>query len=208
MGYIVKGHSIFRSSWKTITLFLILIIISYVFIDRPLTYYFQTAAPWLRSVSRFASIITVPTIHAIGWPIAFFIVRFLFKNRAWGRKLLFIAVTVNFAWLVSFLLKIAFGRYRPEMLFTEGLYGFSFFSTHELQHSFPSGHGVNIGALVGSFACLYPRAFLPLLTGGLLLAFSRVILLQHYLSDILFGLLVGMLCAQWVYTKITGRIGF
>jgi hypothetical protein len=53
--------------------------------------------------------------------------------------------------------------------------------------------------LCGALACLYPRLTLPFVLLGLTLAFTRVILSQHFLSDIVAGFVIGILIAQWIY---------
>jgi membrane-associated phospholipid phosphatase len=58
--------------------------------------------------------------------------------------------------------------------------------------SFPSGHAVHIGALAGPLLRAAPSKARPFLGAGLAgLAATRVLLLAHYGSDVLAGLLLG-----------------
>jgi undecaprenyl-diphosphatase len=58
--------------------------------------------------------------------------------------------------------------------------------------SFPSGHALHLGALAGPLARLTPKRIRPLLLVGLLgLASTRILLLAHYASDVVAGLVLG-----------------
>lgn len=82
------------------------------------------------------------------------------------------------------ILKQLFGRYRPKMLFSEGLYGFAPFSGNT---SFPSGHTQVIFASMAALWFLFPRwRLIWALTAGLA-GFSRVAVTAHYLSDVVMG---------------------
>ena len=83
---------------------------------------------------------------------------------------------------IVFCLKSLFGRYRPEKLFEEGLYGFAPFSGNT---SFPSGHTQTIVAVMSALWFIYPRYRVLWAGSALLIALSRVIVTKHYLSDVL-----------------------
>ena len=59
--------------------------------------------------------------------------------------------------------------------------------------SFPSGHAVHVGALAPAVARLVPAEVRPLVwPAALALAGTRLLLLAHYLSDVLAGLALGV----------------
>jgi membrane-associated phospholipid phosphatase len=65
--------------------------------------------------------------------------------------------------------------------------------------SFPSGHAVHVGALAHAVAPLVPRKVRPLLWPiAAALSGTRVILLAHYLSDVLAGLAFGIAIDKFV----------
>jgi membrane-associated phospholipid phosphatase len=103
---------------------------------------------------------------------------------------------------IAGILKFLLGRARPDLLFSQHLYGFSFFASSTLFKSFPSIHSSTIGVVCGAFACFYPRWSVPLLLLCLILAFSRVALSQHFVSDVIAGVTMGVLISQWVYKKM------
>jgi membrane-associated phospholipid phosphatase len=60
--------------------------------------------------------------------------------------------------------------------------------------SFPSGHALHLGAIAGSIADLCPSRFRPLIWPSITtLAATRILLLAHYLSDVVAGLALGVL---------------
>ena len=133
------------------------------------------------------------------WPILFFLFRFIYKKEILGNRCLLILISIPTANLFTEILKKLLGRVRPELLFSHDQYGFTFISHSNLFSSFPSGHACTIGAICGAFACFYPRLWLPLLLLALVLSFSRVILSAHYCSDVIAGVLIGILTAQQIY---------
>lgn len=120
------------------------------------------------------------------------------------RGVLFCCVTVAAAMVIGDLLKWFFGRYRPEMLFKQGLYGFTFFADKYTQHSFPSGHTLRIFSAATALSLLWPRARAPLLALAGLVGLSRIMVTKHYPSDVLAGAFVGLFCALWAWRIMQG----
>lgn len=62
-------------------------------------------------------------------------------------------------------------------------------------YSFPSGHTTASFAFVGvALMKCTPAVFFPILTLAALIAFSRIYLRVHYLTDVLCGILLGLIC--------------
>ena len=70
--------------------------------------------------------------------------------------------------------------------------------------SFPSGHTVRVFASAYVFSSLWPRFKAPLYLIACLVGFSRIYLGQHYPSDVLGGILVGLLVGFLVIRHETG----
>jgi len=81
-------------------------------------------------------------------------------------------------------LKVLLGRARPQLWFSEHAYGFYGLHFSSNYWSFPSGHTTTITACAIGTALLFPRYALPLCVLAFMVVISRVVLLQHYLSDV------------------------
>jgi len=62
-------------------------------------------------------------------------------------------------------------------------------------HSFPSSHASFAFMLATVAAAYYPRARWPAYAGAVIIAFGRVMLDAHFLSDVMVGALIGYLAA-------------
>tara|TARA_Y100000766_G_scaffold131576_1_gene113146 strand:- start:326 stop:919 length:594 start_codon:yes stop_codon:yes gene_type:complete len=106
---------------------------------------------------------------------------------------------VTSAWLLSgvihHIIKVALGRYRPRYLFSENWYGINPLNFNIAHNSFPSGHTQTIFAITIGLTLLYPRLGIFLVPLAVLVGISRVVLIAHYPSDVLFGAYLGMATA-------------
>jgi membrane-associated phospholipid phosphatase len=136
--------------------------------------------------------------------IAGLLVWIIFKkiDRISARTGLFVFSSVALSGILVDIFKWIFGRYRPVMLFNEDQYGFTFFKYTFEYVSFPSGHSATAFALGTAFALLMPKGkwFFMLLAAGV--AFSRVAINKHYLSDIIIGSLFGFLTAVYLFRGV------
>jgi len=124
-------------------------------------------------------------------------------NRELSKKGLFLFTTVAVSGLTANLFKVIFSRARPKLLLKEDIYGFGFFEglfEHAWQ-SFPSGHSTTALSAALSLSLLMPR-FRPLfIVAGIVIASSRVVLCQHYLSDIVAGSALGVVTVVLLYPR-------
>lgn len=70
--------------------------------------------------------------------------------------------------------------------------------------SFPSSHAANAAAIAWIFSRRWRKLAPIFWAAALLVAWSRVYLNRHYLSDVLAGLAIGMVCA-WLAPRIGRR---
>lgn len=188
----------FLAPWPLAIASVILLAISYIYFDRPIAEYFHTS-PWQSSPSvQLFSDFLAPTTQIIGWSVLFFIFRFLFVKKS-SNRLWLVSLAVTVGYFAAILIKCVLGRYRPELWFEHGHYGFLFFAINEPELSFPSGHATVTGAALGAWGCRHPRLSVPFFLLSIVLSFVRVILGVHYLSDVLAGVILGTFVSQWIY---------
>lgn len=177
--------------------------VSFTFLDKPIANSFHYISHNTLAYSFFESISLLGGSQV---SIAFMLVSFAFaifilfrqpQNKL-ANHLLFMALAMVAAIFLETTLKYLLGRYRPELLFQQGLYGFHFLSHQFLFNSTPSGHATRFFVLVTGLS-LWWRRFTPLfILLGLLVCFSRLILEFHYLSDVVFGALLGTFATLWI----------
>lgn len=71
------------------------------------------------------------------------------------------------------------------------------------QFSFPSGHTISAFAVAVPITIVYPMLAVPLLFCALSVAISRVVLGMHFLSDVLAGMVIGVMLGYASYTLLT-----
>lgn len=145
----------------------------------------------------------------LGWPyvVGFFflfvISRFKLKNDTLTLQSLYLFLSVAISGLACDVLKLFFGRPRPQLYLHQHLVHFTFLGPHagHMAHyaSFPSGHATTIAAVAVAVAFLWQRWRMPMLLLMLSVSAARVLLLRHFVSDVIAGMLLGGLCSFVLY---------
>ena len=166
--------------------YLVLMIGCYVLIDQPLAWKFHS----LHLEEEYPVLVWVTQLgRSVVWlvilPFMALFFRFGHRVKQTEARLWFLWGTLFFANGCTYVLKNLLGRARPELLFSEHVFGFFGYQADSLYHSFPSGHATQVTASVLSLALLYPRQRWIFLVLGTLVMASRVLLTKHYLSDVL-----------------------
>ena len=100
----------------------------------------------------------------------------------------FVFISVASSGLLVNLIKGIVGRTRPKLWFLDGDYGFVPFTFGDYDYnSFPSGHSNTIFALAIALSFFIPRFRMLLIAFASVVAFSRIALTAHYLTDVLTG---------------------
>ncbi len=103
-------------------------------------------------------------------------------------------------------LKLSVGRLRPCLGVQENTaFAFFPFCGQNLCTSFPSGHTAAIFVYAVTFSYYLPQKRLLLYGIALFVSLSRLILLKHYLSDVLVGAYIGSSIALMVHTMLSSR---
>jgi len=106
--------------------------------------------------------------------------------------------SVALAGLLPDIFKYLFDRKRPDRRLVHGRRR-GIPRSGDPWDSFPSGHALHIGAIAGPLLRLMPARPRPLIRLGLLgLACTRVMLLAHYVTDVVAGLVIGAALGKMV----------
>jgi membrane-associated phospholipid phosphatase len=191
-----------RYGYTLLIAIIILIAISYNWLDRPIALFFMNSPQTLRIAAQYISDLFTPQVHYFLWALAFFFAAQFKRSRSWKEPLLLMVVSVPLANLGAALLKNCFSRARPELFLSQDIWGFFYDDRSNAYLSFPSSHACTIGVCMGALACFYPKLSWLFVVAGVLLAGVRLILEQHYLSDTLAGLTLGITAVTIAHTRI------
>jgi membrane-associated phospholipid phosphatase len=117
----------------------------------------------------------------------------------------FVFVSVGGAGLIATLTKNILGRARPKLFDTMGPFEFKLFAFSPNYASLPSGHATNMFALATVIAILWPRAKVLAYTVAAWIAASRVLLGEHYVTDVVFGAILGTAVPYYVRDRFAAR---
>ena len=120
-------------------------------------------------------------------------------NKKWVRIFAVMIVACALAGVVTRIVKISAGRARPNVQSETEWNGPRFDPRH---NAFPSGHTAASTAFFATLAFASRRIGLGLLAIPLLVAFSRMYVGAHHLSDIIAASLIGALTAYFVSRRL------
>lgn len=184
-----------------VTILLILIVsvvISFIYLDRPISAFFHYyPVPGADTFFKGISFLGNPNlILMVGVIFVILGLYGTFKKTIlpawnwffWGGTTL---VTGAIVWLV----KNIVCRSRPDAFLEEQVYGYSLFCFDWASFSFPSGHVAMATALGLSAMVLFKHPWINLLVVFYipLVALSRVVVVDHFFSDVLGGVAVGII---------------
>jgi membrane-associated phospholipid phosphatase len=183
------------------------------FLDKRLAHYFRFTPdlPTKKALDK-VSALSAPesTLSLSGLMLAIYLYNYRKeKGNVSQDKLVYLLVPCSAfsAWVFKFGLKYLAGRTRPLVLYVNQHYTIKFLRPDKNMQSFPSGHAVMVGAMAHAFALAKPDYRTPVYALSGLLALSRVILTDHFLSDVIAGYYLGAANAQstaWLLGKTSG----
>jgi undecaprenyl-diphosphatase len=194
----------FSRRWWFVWLALALIALGFSFaLDAPTQAWLadrQTAAlkTFMRNVSRWGD---WPTHIALGVVAA--VVALVVRSRRWLAIFAAMVIACGAAGMANRVIKIAAGRSRPAVVTDAGWHGPRFSSKY---NAFPSGHTASSTAFFGSLCLARRRIGLLFLPIPMLIAFARLYVGAHHLSDVVAGALLGVACAALLTPSVRARI--
>lgn len=120
-------------------------------------------------------------------------------RKPWAKFLLYVCISCAIAIVIGEGLKYLLARHRPVMLFKNELYGLSYLSSEWAYNSTPSGHTLRAFSILTALSLRFKRLMPVFITLAVLIGLSRVVVTDHYPSDVLFGAFIGVFSALWVY---------
>ena len=195
---------IMTKSWVMLS-YVLLMIGLFLYVDAPVALFFhrielgyiQPLSQGITTLGKARPLIALLILLTLGF-------RYFLRRRQWEMWGWFLCLTTLIPSVIVVGLKIIFGRARPELLFDEGIYGFQWFEYSRPFWSFPSGHTATLmGCMLGAYI-IWPKYRWVFLSIGFLVMASRVILLQHYISDVLVSAYLALIevgILQWVLQR-------
>ena len=210
----------------TLSSMLLFILFSYFFLDRDVAEYFLANIATYEHIGN-----TISIIGESHWYIGAGILGFLFfkyykKNKLYEQRFLFLLYINLFSGIISLLLKWIFSRIRPWGLRPgHDEYGFLAFSNWDMSFiqkmkfhvttlaqspttysSFPSGHTTTVFAVVTYLSILFPKYIYLWFSVAVVVASSRILANDHFISDIFAGAIVGTVATIFLYSKMKDRL--
>lgn len=172
----------------------LLIIACYFWIDKPVAEFFHQFNPaenmaWLFIFTEAGKALLYVALFCL--LILFF--RYIRPDFRKETKTWFLLLCVLIPNVICLFLKTILGRARPELWFTENQYGFFGIKFNKLYWSFPSSHASTVMGLMIGACILFPRYKWLFFLAGFFIMASRIILLQHYVSDVLAAIFLTLL---------------
>ncbi|MGC8775337.1 MAG: phosphatase PAP2 family protein [Chlorobaculum sp.] len=177
-------------------------LLSFFFFDQPLTLFFHQLDIGLwHSIWKAITKAGQSEWYLVGGLLLF--AGFWKWNRWLSLSGLFLFSTVAVSGLASDLAKVILCRARPKLFLQHGIYGFDLFGWHfdHAWQSFPSGHSATALSAALTLSLLFPRFRPVFVIAGSTIAASRVVLCQHYLSDIVAGSALGAVTVALLYQR-------
>lgn len=173
-------------------------ILSIFFADKTLATYIATSSVNFQSTKVIAHIFN-PAFHILGSMLIALIALYYTITE---KTIYLYACAQTLAGIFVQAGKHFFGRVRP--LYTHNFepLSLSLFNTSSIHHSLPSGHSCVLGILATFLSLAYPRYRTLFFAVALLLAFTRTLDERHFLSDIFFGLAIGILTTLFIYNLL------
>src|SRR5262249_19443530 len=122
---------------------------SYWYLDQPIAIYMhKMVTKEIYKIANFVTHFGMSTYYIIIFSLLFLLTQFILRKLAIAKIFLFILLSIVVPGIICDILKVIFSRYRPMLLISEHLYGFSFFKFNSYMWSFPSGHSATIAGLM------------------------------------------------------------
>jgi len=178
-------------------------LVLFLFVDAPIDMWVRDSCSgtFIEELATVFSYMGDGSIIRLGLALGFLLIVAVdpLTERRWTRSLMYICISCAVALVVGEGLKFLLARHRPVLLFENGTYGLSFFSSEWASNSTPSGHTLRVFAILTAASMLFRKLTPVFISLAGLIGLSRIIVTDHYPSDVVFGAYIGVFAALWVY---------
>ena len=188
-----------RKIWIALVVVAVIALTAAFLLDQATANWINThSSPELKQMMRMVSRVGDWPAHAMAGATGIAIA-FAVGSKVWMRIFIAMLVALALAGVTARAIKIATGRARPSVKTEAHWNGPQFSSKY---HAFPSGHTASSTAFFVTLFLARKKLGAPLLLIPILIAMSRMIVGAHYLSDVTFAAIVGvisaLLAARWL----------
>ena len=166
--------------------FMGLMVVSFFYLDQPIAYYFHDRALEINQpIIRWLTQLGIGALYFIPLFILALYWRYIRRNKELECRAWFLWLCAVIPSVICLGLKTLLGRARPSLLFNEHVYGFYGLKTQASFWSLPSGHTSTVMGFMFGLCVLFPRYCYAFILSGLAVVSTRILLTNHYLSDVL-----------------------
>ena len=154
-------------------------------VDRPVALFFASQRDTiLVQAARFLTDFGKAYWFIIPAAVLFMLFRLVWRKPLYASQALFVLSSVAATGIIVDILKIVFGRARPDLLLKQDIFQFFFFRFGREYNSFPSGHTACAMAAGVALAIIFPKYRSLALASAVVLACTRFITTAHHISDV------------------------
>jgi membrane-associated phospholipid phosphatase len=156
--------------------------------DTKLLPLFQIGSPSALSIARSISFWGDYVTGILPLVLVLLIFAALRKNKLWRRAALACLLAASLSGIFTNCLRLTLGRPRPSAELPKAFHGLQ---PRAKYHGFPSGHSTTAFAAASALTHTIPVIGVPSALGAAAVAWSRMELNRHFLSDVLVGGIIG-----------------
>lgn len=141
--------------------------------------------------------------YIVGFLVLYIWVRFVVFSRVWVKRILYMQFCVLVSAIICDAIKYIIWRPRPKKFLHHDYTQFTWWFDRPFHlassHSFPSGHTTTAAAVGIAVAFLFPKWRWWGIGFMVLIATLRVVLLLHFVTDVMAGMYLGGVCSLLLY---------
>lgn len=190
---------------------IVLTALCYNFLDKKVTDTIYSSDLFGTGINIFASLFSnlfSPKIWAIVTVLATIACIYKYIKEQQSKNLYILSLSLIVTFFVAGTLKVLLARSRPELWLFDQQFGFHFFSFKSVYNSMPSGHTTFTFAGLLAIANFFKNKRITVIAiiVAAIVGVSRILILDHFASDILISAYIGTFCYLWSKAFVEHRL--